>query len=93
MSVNAGGKYEDINHIKTNIVPTNLCSANDKRKEGLSVVTNWNPTILKSNTFTMEFCATAPHVPSFWEIYISNEGFDSTKKSLEWTDVTLFKTF
>ena len=60
-----------------------LCSGGDQRKIGFDAIADWSRTPIVLNKsdrkVTMKFLGTAPHTPSFWKVYITKDGFDTTK--------------
>ncbi|MDR9826904.1 lytic polysaccharide monooxygenase [Vibrio sp. FNV 38] len=81
--------YNDITKVKEAIPDGTLCYANDYQKRGLGVEhSEWERTEIAPGTFEMVFQATAPHNPSFWEIYITKQGVD-VSKPLNWDDLEL----
>ncbi|WP_394244224.1 lytic polysaccharide monooxygenase [Vibrio astriarenae] len=81
--------YNDFDKVKEYIPDGTLCAANDHQKRGLDIEhTQWTRTELAPGTFEYVFQATAPHNPSFWEIYLTKPGVDVTKP-LNWDDLEL----
>ncbi|EGC38434.1 hypothetical protein DICPUDRAFT_53299 [Dictyostelium purpureum] len=84
-------------------VPKALCSAGNtvspNDKSGMSIASNWSVTQIPAangaltKTITAKFCATASHLPSFFEFYISKPGYNPATTELKWSDLTLFQTF
>ncbi|KAK5584132.1 hypothetical protein RB653_005739 [Dictyostelium firmibasis] len=88
-----------------NAVPSSLCSAgaNDSSlnfgdKSGMSIASSWPFTTLQCDSdnhmckVEINYCATAVHNPSFWEIYLS-ENYDPTSSELTWDDLELVSDF
>lgn len=94
----AGPNFYDMCHIKERVVPSDLCAAgaNDFRepfgdKSGVSIVGSWTPTVfeLTSNTdlvypVELEFCPTAIHEPSYFEVYITKPEFSVFRDKVIW---------
>ncbi|WP_261817834.1 lytic polysaccharide monooxygenase [Vibrio gallicus] len=70
-----------------------LCYANDLQKKGLGVEHSaWTRTEISPGTFELIFNATAPHNPSYWEIFITKPGVD-VAKPLAWDDLELLQEY
>lgn len=83
--------YLDINKVKDAIPDGTLCYANDTQKRGLGVEhTDWTRVDVPSGTFELVFNATAPHNPSYWEIYLTKPGVDISKP-LTWDNLELIQ--
>ncbi|UJF18877.1 lytic polysaccharide monooxygenase [Vibrio sp. SS-MA-C1-2] len=68
-----------------------LCHANDSRKSGMSSETDfdaWTRTEMAPGVFTYTFNATAPHNPSFWQFYMTKQGWNH-EDGLGWDDLEL----
>ncbi|WP_299495358.1 lytic polysaccharide monooxygenase [uncultured Shewanella sp.] len=87
--------YNDIEEVKKVVTDGHLCSAGDSQKAGLDITSpDWQRTQVSlddNNQFELTFNATAPHNPSFWEFYLTNENYDSSTP-LTWADLTLIDT-
>ncbi len=69
-----------------------LCSAGDAKKAGLDAVSSaWHktPITLENGKFRMLLLATAPHNPSYVEIYLSRPGYSAARSALRWDDLDL----
>ncbi|AIL65118.1 N-acetylglucosamine-binding protein A [Rickettsiales bacterium Ac37b] len=90
--------YHDINSVKEKISDGNLCSAGDMKKSGMNVVSDtWyknDINVDKDGHFeiNLQFCATATHNPSYWEVYLSKEDYNSGIHPLNWDNLVLIKT-
>ncbi|MFM2666651.1 lytic polysaccharide monooxygenase [Vibrio mediterranei] len=79
--------YEDIEIVKQRIPDGTLCYANDNAKAGLGInSTEWTRTEVGQGRFELVFKGTAPHNPSYWEIYLTKQGTDLSKP-LRWDDL------
>lgn len=83
--------YNNIDQVQAAIPDGSLCSAgNAATRGGIDIKSpSWqkNSVILDDkNTFKMdiEFCAHAPHSPSFWDVYISKPSYSAAKSTLSW---------
>lgn len=92
-SRNAGVLYNNLTAIQTKILPTLLCSAGTDKKGGMSLPGNWQTNkiayTLRGSKFVIDFCATAAHDPSFWQVFVTKPGFDVKTQYLEWTDLEM----
>eukprot|EP01132_Coremiostelium_polycephalum_P004615 gene4615-5766_t len=84
-------------------VPTALCSAGsvDKNapfgdKSGFSIPYKWPSTPItvtnrrgRITTINLEFCASAAHNPSYWEFYLTKDGFDVETEEVTWDNVEM----
>ena len=85
--------YLDMERVKEAIPNGTLCYANDSQKSGLGVEhQDWTRTEIAPGEFELVFNATAPHNPSFWEIYLTKPGVD-VSKPLNWDDLELIEEF
>ncbi|GAM18556.1 hypothetical protein SAMD00019534_017310, partial [Acytostelium subglobosum LB1] len=85
-------------------VPTAICSANAVGnnnfgdKSGMSIPNNWKATKISapagsnSVNITFTFCATAAHVPNYWEFYVTVPTFNAQVDAVSWDNVVLLKT-
>lgn len=91
----AGSNYNDLSHIKNNVIPDTLCGAGAKGqnnfgdKSGMALAGNWQKSTLFNNKMDMIFCATAPHEPSFWQVFITKPTFDVATQVLTWNDLDM----
>lgn len=92
-SANAGIYYNDLEFVQRRIVPNLLCSAGSKRKAGMSLSGKWQTNKIdynkKGSNFTIEYCATAAHDPSFWQVFVTKPSFDVSAQELTWSDLDL----
>ncbi|WP_298774225.1 lytic polysaccharide monooxygenase [uncultured Shewanella sp.] len=92
---NKDNQEKDLNAVKAVIKDGSLCAAGDNDKAGLDIPSqNWQRTRVSlngNNEFELVFTATAPHNPSYWQFYLTNENYDSSKP-LTWGDLTLIDT-
>ena len=85
--------YLDQNIVKTAIPDGSLCYANDSQKSGLGIAhSDWTRTEIAPGTFEFVFNATAPHNPSYWEIYLTKPGVD-VSQPLKWGDLELIQEY
>ena len=84
--------FNNMNAVKAAVPDGTLCSAGTQAKAGLNIPSvHWQKTVVnldENNQFELVFMATAPHNPSFWQFYLSNEAYDAST-ALGWDDVTL----
>ncbi len=70
-----------------------LCAGGDSRKAGMDLPSaHWQRTVIDLQTTSqlrVRFRATTPHNPSFWQFYLSNQGFDAAAAPLSWEQLTL----
>lgn len=87
--------YQDMAHVQAIVRDGHLCSAGDAAKSGLNLgSSHWQKTSItldENNQIELIFNATAPHNPSYWQFYLSNENYDPTAP-LTWADLTLVDT-
>ncbi|PSU08192.1 chitin-binding protein [Photobacterium ganghwense] len=83
--------YTDLNAVKAVVADGQLCYGSDPKKSGMGVASGqWQRTAMQSGeTFQLKFRATAPHNPSFWEIYLSKPSYNAAHSRLAWDDVEL----
>ncbi|EFA82167.1 enhancing factor precursor [Heterostelium album PN500] len=92
--------YADGYSAMTAAIKSDLCSAGQtvapNDKSGMSIAAPWTVTSIsvpsvstKSKDIMFSYCATAPHNPSYWEFYVTKEGFDVSKNKITWNDVEL----
>ena len=85
--------YLDQNIVKAAIPDGSLCYANDSQKSGLGIAhSDWTRTEIAPGTFEFVFNATAPHNPSYWEIYLTKPGVD-VSQTLKWDDLELIQEY
>lgn len=97
----AGADYENLDYIKKDVVPRNLCAAgaNDRAqtfgdKSGIdSVLPDWRPDVLYHHIehvdelpIEISFCPTTVHEPSYFQVFISRPDYDYTDE-LTWDDL------
>lgn len=93
-SANVRG-YDKIENVKKVIKDGHLCSAGHDRKAGFDIASDaWYKNIIQVDNnglfnFTVKYCATMPHNPSFWEVRLSKEEYNSSKDPLKWDDLLL----
>jgi predicted carbohydrate-binding protein with CBM5 and CBM33 domain len=103
-AANAGADYEQLTHIQENVIPTHLCAAHavnraqpmgdksgmDEPFDGWRVETlHYHETFDDGYPLVVHFCPTAEHDPSYFEVYVTQEGFDVTKQPLTWSDLQM----
>lgn len=81
-----------------NTVPDGLlCAAGSSAKSGADLPSpHWQKTQVTpdaAGNITVEFWASTPHNPSFWEFYLSRPDFDASSEVLSWDDLTLVQTY
>ena len=87
--------YNDPEIVKKAVPDGQLCSAGDKKKDGLNLVSNdWYRTDVTPHDGKMNvrIIGTAPHVPSFAKVFLTKPGFDPTTAPLTWNDLVLIHT-
>lgn len=85
--------YLNQNIVKQHIPDGTLCYANDPQKKGLGIEhTEWTRTTVAPGSMELIYNATAPHNPSFWEIYITKPGVD-VSKALTWDNLELINSY
>lgn len=87
--------YNDPEIVKREVPDGKLCSAADSKKDGLNIVSDqWHRTDVTPTNGMMDvrIIGTAPHVPSFAKVFLTNPGFDPTRSPLTWNDLTLIHT-
>ncbi|CCU55869.1 fusolin [Choristoneura biennis entomopoxvirus] len=100
----AGPDYTNICHIQQRVVPSYLCAAGASDwsirpfgdKSGMDLPGSWTPTIIQlsdnqqSNVvMELEFCPTAVHDPSYYEVYITNPSFNVYTDNVVWANLDL----
>jgi len=53
----------------------------------------WQRTTVTGGKYLLNFRSTAPHNPSFWQVYISKADFDPDSQTLNWDDLELLNEF
>lgn len=87
--------YNDPETVKRQIPDNKLCSAGDDDKDGLNLVSaDWYRTDVTPNNGMMDvrIIGTAPHVPSFAKVFLTEPGFDPTTSPLTWDKLVLIHT-
>lgn len=102
----AGPDYENIQLLQSNM-PAYLCSAGAHNfragfgdKSGMSLAGKWTPGLTitvaapaqASVARLFEFCPTASHDPSYFEVYITRPDFNPITSELSWADLSLLTT-
>nr|Q05894.1 RecName: Full=Spindolin; AltName: Full=Fusolin; AltName: Full=p50; Flags: Precursor [Heliothis armigera entomopoxvirus]AAA92858.1 fusolin [Heliothis armigera entomopoxvirus] len=100
----AGPDYTNLCNLQQNVVPNNLCAAGADDwdvvpfgdKSGMDLPGNWVPTVIpldsnhqSSVALELEFCPTAVHDPSYYEVYITNSGFNVHTDNVVWGNLEL----
>ncbi|MGF1698963.1 lytic polysaccharide monooxygenase [Photobacterium makurazakiensis] len=87
--------HGDENAVKAVVPDGQLCYGADAKKSGIGVASaDWQRTTLKAGeTIQMKFLATAPHNPSYWEIYLSKPSYNAAYSRLGWDDVELIAEY
>nr|4YN1_A Chain A, Fusolin [Anomala cuprea entomopoxvirus] len=95
----AGPNFRDICWIKEQVVPDYLCAAGADTwrirpfgdKTGMDIVGSWPPTVIPlENNFVntipieLEFCPTAIHEPSYFEVYVTTPEFNVYRDKVTW---------
>jgi len=98
-----GPNYEDRTLLRK-LMPAYLCSAGAHQynevfgdKSGVSIYGPWQKGMIfklkgpdvQSIVYTMEFCPTAAHDPSYFEIYFSNQSYNPLIEELSWDHLIL----
>ncbi|WP_053062360.1 lytic polysaccharide monooxygenase [Photobacterium aquae] len=86
--------YNSMAAVKQAVGDGLICSGGDERKRGMSIPSGfWQRTKMQpGETFSLRYRATAPHVPGFWQVYLSKPGYDAARTSLRWRDLELIGT-
>ncbi|AAC70254.1 Ld-gp37 [Lymantria dispar multiple nucleopolyhedrovirus] len=100
----AGADYQNLEHVQENVVAADLCAAgaSDRSrpfgdKSGIDEpFDDWRADTLypradesaSSRAVALHFCPTTVHEPSFFQIFISREAYNYTRK-LTWRDLEL----
>lgn len=85
--------YNNNAAVRSVVTDGNLCSAGSAAKAGMDIPSSeWQKTELSAGTHTLRFRATAPHNPSYWRIYLTKPGFDSSSQRLHWSDLELINS-
>ncbi|MGU9858250.1 lytic polysaccharide monooxygenase [Pseudomonas sp. LF245] len=87
--------YNDPDTVKREVPDGQLCSAADSKKAGLNLVSpDWFRTDVtpQGGMMDVRIIGTAPHVPSFANVYITKPGFNPTTTPLTWNNLVLIHT-
>ncbi|UZE89762.1 GP37 [Parapoynx stagnalis nucleopolyhedrovirus] len=98
----AGPNYRDLVHIQQNVVPHTLCGAGSTErlelfgdKSGVDEpFYNWRPNVLHLGRYqnayrtNVQFCPTAIHEPSYFEVYITKSTWDR-RNPITWNELEL----
>lgn len=81
--------YNDLEKVKASVADGLICSGGDSRKSGLDIPSAaWQKATLEAGQeVRMQLKGTAPHMPSFIQIFLTNPGFDSATDTLSWADL------
>jgi predicted carbohydrate-binding protein with CBM5 and CBM33 domain len=82
--------YENPAAVRNAVLDGLLCSGGRPAYRGMSIGhPDWKKTSVPANggNYNLKYFGTAPHYPSYYEIYISRPGFDSSRQTLGWGDV------
>nr|4YN2_A Chain A, FUSOLIN [unidentified entomopoxvirus] len=99
----AGPDYWDKCHITQQVVPNYLCAAGAHSwsnpfgdKSGVDISGSWRPTVIPlsdnhqvSVPLELEFCPTAVHEPSYYEVYITKPSFNVFIDRVVWGNLDL----
>nr|BAO37620.1 hypothetical protein [Homona coffearia entomopoxvirus] len=100
----AGNRYTDICYVQQYVVPNYLCGAGASDwsivpfgdKSGMDLPGSWVPTVIplydnhQTNVaLELEFCPTAIHEPSYYEVYITNPSFNVHIDNVVWGNLEL----
>ncbi|WP_028774660.1 lytic polysaccharide monooxygenase [Shewanella waksmanii] len=70
-----------------------LCAGGDSAKQGMDEPSSFwqrsQVTPAANGDVEVVFAAHTPHNPSYWEFYLSNQGYDAATQSLTWEQLTL----
>lgn len=83
------GDYRNPELVKKAIPDGTLCAAGDPKKSGLNIPSaDWYKTSVtpKNGKVTVRIIGTAPHVPSYADVYLTKASYDPAKP-LAWTDL------
>lgn len=86
--------YNDPAQVKAAVPDGQLCSAGDPKKRGLDVASPlWYKTSVMpvNGKIQMRIIGTAPHVPSFVKVYITQPGYTGSSP-LKWSDLSQIYT-
>ncbi|CAM2008709.1 lytic polysaccharide monooxygenase [Acanthopleuribacter pedis] len=85
--------YTNMDAVMRAIPDGTLCAGGDPAKAGMDIPSSeWQVQYLQldaDGTFEFRFYASTPHNPSFWQFFLSREGFDPTTQRLTWDDLDL----
>ena len=86
--------FHNMDAVKAVVTNNLLCAAGAPSKSGMDTPSaHWQKTRVKAGEpLQLSFRATAPHNPSFWEIYLSKPEFNSATQKLHWNDLDLIAT-
>lgn len=81
--------YNDLEKVKVKVADGLICSGGDSQKSGLDIPSAaWQKTTLEAGQVVrMELKGTAPHMPSFLQVFLTNPGFNSATDTLSWADL------
>ena len=88
--------YRNPSAVRAKLSDGLLCSAGQTRYKGMSIAhADWQktPVSLGGGHYTLTFNASVPHDPSFFEIYLTKPGFDSSTQTLSWGNLELLGAF
>ncbi|GAL04340.1 spindolin-related protein [Photobacterium aphoticum] len=83
--------YNNMAAVKRAVPNGLICSGGDNGKRGMSLPSaHWQRTKMRAGeTFTLRYRGTAPHTPSFWQVYITKPGFNAATSTIRWQDLEL----
>ena len=88
--------FNNIEAVKATIPDGSLCAAGSEAKSGADIPSPyWQRTQVTpdaAGNISVEFWASTPHNPSFWEFYLTRPDFDGSQDVLSWGDLTLIQT-
>ncbi|MGF1685104.1 lytic polysaccharide monooxygenase [Photobacterium japonica] len=83
--------YNNMAAVKRAVPNGLICSGGDSGKRGMSIPSaHWQRTTMRAGErFTLRYRGTAPHTPSFWQVYITKPGYNAATSTLRWQDLEL----
>lgn len=93
-SANTGnGQYKNLQYVQEHTVPNLLCSAGSESKAGMSLPGKWQTNKVdysrRGQTIDINYCATAAHDPSFWQVFVTIPPFNVEQRPLFWQNLKL----
>ena len=86
--------YWNMDSVKAVVKDGLLCSGGATSKSGMDIPSvHWQKTKMQPGKFKLRFHASAPHNPSYWQIYLSKPGYNSANQQLHWNDLDLIADY